>query len=124
MDTKLINLAKDLRRNQTKAETLLWTVLRSKQLKGYKFRRQQPIGKYIVDFVCFEKNIIIEVDGGQHAVDKEKDLNRDNWLRAEGFKVVRFWNNDVLQNTEGVVAVIRDNLMNHPPLTPPLKGGE
>jgi len=65
-------------------------------MEGLKFRRQQPIGRYIVDFVCFEKKIIIEVDGGQHAVETKKDTERDGWFRSQGFKVLRFWNNEVL----------------------------
>jgi very-short-patch-repair endonuclease len=84
-----------------------------------KFRRQESIGSYIADFVCFEKRIIIEVDGGQHAVEKEKDATRDAWLREQGYAVFRFWNHEVLQNIEGVLQVI----LNHPPLTPPIKGG-
>jgi len=62
-------------------------------MEGLKFRSQQPIGRYIVDFVCFEKKIIIEVDGGQHALETKKDMERDKWLRSQGFKVIRFWNN-------------------------------
>ncbi len=74
-------------------------------MEGLKFRRQQPIGSYIVDFVCFSKMLVIEVDGGQHA-ENEKDKQRDAWLRGEGFKVLRFWNNEVLQNIEGVLETI------------------
>ncbi len=75
-----------------------------------KFRRQQPMGKYIVDFVCFETKIVIEVDGGQHA-GEEKDKDRDKWLNGEGFKVLRFWNNEVLQNLRGILEVIRINCL-------------
>jgi len=78
-------------------------------MDGVKFRRQQPIGKYIVDFVSFEKRIVIEVDGGQHS--EEVDKERDQWLNNEGFKVLRFWNNEVLKNTEGVFEVIRDRCL-------------
>ena len=88
-----------------------------------KFRRQEPIGNYIVDFVCQEKRIVIEVDGGQHSTEHRRDNERDKWLKMQGYKVLRFWNNEVLTNTEGVLEVIRDCL-SHPPLTPPLKGGE
>jgi very-short-patch-repair endonuclease len=95
-----------------------------KRFKGFKFRRQQPVGAYIVDFVCFERQIVIEVDGGGHAFEKAKDNERDTWLQGEGFQVLRFWNNDVLQNIDGVLEVIRGHALNHPPLTPPLKGGE
>jgi len=91
-------------------------------LSGYKFRRQEPIGSYVVDFICQEKRIIIEVDGGQHSIEQERDNERDNWLEGQGYKVLRFWNNEVLINVEGVLEVIQD-ILNHPPLTPPLKGG-
>ena len=92
-------------------------------MEGCKFRRQEPIGSYIVDFVCQEKRIVIEVDGGQHSTEKERDNERDKWLEGKGYKVLRFWNNEVLANIQGVLEVIR-NCLNHPPLTPPLKGGE
>lgn len=80
-----------------------------KQLEGLKFRRQQPIDKYIVDFVCFEKCIIIEVDGGQHATESSHDRERDAYLQQYGFKILRFWNNEVMQNIDGVLEVIRTN---------------
>jgi very-short-patch-repair endonuclease len=120
----LNNIAKNLRKKSTEAEKLLWRYLRLKQLEGLKFRRQQPIDNYMVDFVCFENRIVIEVDGGQHTIEKEKDIERDNYLKKYGFKVLRFWNNDVLTNISGVLEVIRENCLNHPPLTPPVKGGE
>jgi very-short-patch-repair endonuclease len=97
--------AKSLRKNQTEAEQALWRHVRSKGLSGLKFRRQQPIGVYIVDFVCLEKKLIIEVDGGQHA-NSEEDRRRDAWLQSEGYAVLRFWNNEVLGNMEGVMEVI------------------
>ncbi|MBI4743833.1 MAG: endonuclease domain-containing protein [Actinobacteria bacterium] len=103
------NITKQLRKNLTDAERLLWRHLRAKQLEGMKFRRQEPIGKYIVDFVCFEKKVIIEVDGGQHSEETEKDNERDEWFKIQGFKVLRFWNNEVLTNTEGVLEAIRTN---------------
>ncbi len=115
--------AKVLRKNFTDTERLLWKYLRAKQMEGCKFRRQEPIGSYIVDFVCQEKRIVIEVDGGQHSTEKERDNERDKWFEGKGYKVLRFWNNEVLSNIEGVLEVIRDCL-NHPPLTPPFKGGE
>ena len=100
--------------------------MKGKNLDGIKFRRQEPIGDYIVDFVAFEKRLVIEIDGGQHAEEKEKDKDhrRDEWLRSEGFKVLRFWSNEVLLNLEGVLETIRVNCLRHPPLTPPIKGGE
>jgi very-short-patch-repair endonuclease len=85
--------AKALRSNMTEAERRLW---RAHRFRGTKFKRQAMIGKYIVDFVCFEKNLVIEVDGGQHA-DNETDRLRTRWLENQGFRVLRFWNNDVLK---------------------------
>jgi len=94
-------------------------MLRLKNL-GYKFRRQAVIGPYIVDFVCFEKKLIVEVDGGQHA-DSRNDQERDQWLKQCGYKVLRFWNNDVLGNRNGVVEKINE-FLNHPLPNPPPKG--
>ena len=123
MTSQMSNLAKDLRKNSTDAERLLWKYLRSKTIEGFKFRRQQPIENYIVDFVCLEKRIVIEVDGGQHAVEKEKDTERDRWLESQGFKVLRFWNNDVIENIDGVTEVIAENLKSTPFLSPSPQGG-
>lgn len=75
-------------------------------MNGFKFRRQAPFGRYVVDFVCYEKHLIIEVDGGQHAL-SENDAARDQWLKKQGFRVLRFWNNDVLRNTDAVLEVIK-----------------
>jgi very-short-patch-repair endonuclease len=86
----------------TDAERRLWYFLRAHRFKGTKFKRQAMIGKFIVDFVCFEKHLIIEVDGSQHA-DNEADRLRTRWLEEEGFRVLRFWNNEVLKNTGGVL---------------------
>ncbi len=105
MNNKLNKLARELRNNTTDAERLLWKYLRARQLEGLKFRRQEPIGDYIVDFICYEKSIIIEVDGGQH-FEEIKDQERDKHLMSKGFKVKRFWNNEVLTNIEGVIEVI------------------
>lgn len=110
MTSKLTKHAKILRKHSTRAEVLLWSRLRSKQLGGIKFRRQQPIGSYIVDFVSFEKRIIIELDGGQHASQKQKDGLRDGQLKQYGYTVLRFWNNDVLENIDGVLETIRQNV--------------
>src|SRR5262249_13088425 len=96
------NMARRLRRNATIAEQRLSYRLRSRSLYGLKFVRQEPIGSYIVDFVCREQRLIIEVDGAQHA-DSERDLVRDQWLRDHKYRILRFWNNDVIQNTEGVL---------------------
>jgi very-short-patch-repair endonuclease len=124
MKAKLTKIARNLRQRPTEAEKLLWRHLRARQLEGLKFRRQQPIGNYVVDFVSFEKAVIVEVDGSQHAVEKAKDETRDRWFEEEGFKVLRFWDNELLTNTGGVLEVIREACFGHPPLAPPLEGGE
>jgi very-short-patch-repair endonuclease len=111
MSSKLTKYAKTMRKNPTLAEKKLWNRLRSKQMKGIKFRRQQPIDDMIVDFVNFEKKVIIEVDGGQHAIEKEKDTERDRQLTGKGFKVLRFWNNDVIKNTDEVLERIRQECL-------------
>jgi very-short-patch-repair endonuclease len=105
----LTTTAKELRKNSTDAERLLWRQLRAKQLEGLKFRRQEPIGRFIVDFVCYEKSLIIEADGGQHAVEAEKDAERTQWLNSQGFHVLRFWNHEILTNIDGVLEVIREH---------------
>ena len=122
MKSESQHIAKILRKRLTDAEKLLWRHLRGKQLGGFKFRRQEPIGNYVADFVCYEKRIIVEVDGSQHC--SEKDHERDRWFEGQGFKVLRFWNNDVLNNIQEVLEVIRRYCLSHPPLTPPIKGGE
>jgi very-short-patch-repair endonuclease len=101
---KPIGLARNLRRKESDAERKLWSKLRSRQFENLKFRRGHPIGKYIVDFVSLEKMIVIEVDGGQHNKpgNIEKDKQRTAWLENEGYRVIRFWNNDVLLNIDGV----------------------
>ncbi len=98
--------ARRLRSNETGAEHKLWAQLRDRQLGGYKFRRQQSIGPYVVDFICFSRRLIVEIDGGQHAVDFERDEARTAWLEAQGFRVTRFWNNQVLDELEGVKGAI------------------
>jgi len=113
----LTHLARRLRKESTEAEKLLWSYLRRKSLFGLKFRRQEQIGDYIVDFVCYEKKLIIELDGGHHNQDETKvhDLKRQKWLESQNFKVIRFWNNEVIKNIEGVHQVIKANI---PPLSP------
>jgi very-short-patch-repair endonuclease len=108
---KLVGLSRNLRKRQTDAEKLLWRHLRGKQVEGFRFRRQQPIGRYIVDFVCLEKRLILEIDGGQHDIENDKDQERTNWLMSEGYRVLRFWNIDVLTNLEGVLETIRLNVL-------------
>jgi very-short-patch-repair endonuclease len=99
-----------LRNNQTDAERRLWQMLKRRQIAGVKFRRQQPIGQFIVDFACFERRVIVEVDGGQHAEQLHYDEERTHWLEAQGYRVLRFWNNDVLSNTEAVAQAIVEAL--------------
>ena len=99
------NRARRLRRSSTDAEIRLWSRLRSRALNGHKFVRQEPIGPFIVDLVCREQRLIIEVDGGQHATQRS-DAARDQWLSEHRYRVLRFWNNDVLRNTNGVLEVI------------------
>jgi very-short-patch-repair endonuclease len=97
---------KRLRTNMTDAEQKLWRALRSRGV-GPKFRRQVPLGPFIVDFVCFEAKLIVEVDGGQHA-DSQRDASRDRYFTNHGYRVLRFWNNDVLKNLEGVLIRITE----------------
>jgi very-short-patch-repair endonuclease len=114
----------ELRNNGTDVERNLWRRLRNSQLEGVKFRRQQPIEAYIVDFVSFEKRIVIELDGGQHAENIEYDEQRNACLRANVFVVLRFWNNHVIENIEGVLEVIRQRCLQElPPPPAPLPQG-
>ncbi len=102
--------AKNLRKDQTDAENRLWFFLRNKRLGGHKFYRQFVFGPYIADFCCRRKGLIIELDGGHHAEAKLKDAIRTEYLRRRGFKVLRFWNNEVMKNVELVLEVILKNL--------------
>ena len=121
-DLFTMELGKELRRNMTPSERQLWKVLSGKKL-GYKFRRQQAIGGYIVDFVCMEKKLVIELDGGQHAECKAgHDQQRTGFLKQNGYTVLRFWNNEIAESLEGVVDVIVGALHRLPPLTPPASG--
>ncbi len=106
---KTIRIARRLRVNQTDAETVLWNRIRNRQIDGHKFVRQEPIANYICDFVCRERLLIVEVDGGQHS-DSAADRTRDSRLAEDGYRVLRFWNNDVLGNLEGVLATIQTEL--------------
>ena len=94
-----------LRQNQTDAERRMWMLLRDRRLAHLKFKRQEPIGRYFVDLICLQKRLIIELDGGQHN-DNPADEKRTAWLESQNFKVIRFWNNDVLKNPEGVLTTI------------------
>ena len=114
----LQEFAIELRNNATDVEQLLWRQLRNRQVEGAKFRRQQPIESYIVDFVCFNKKVIIELDGGQHSENRDYDMQRDICLRSNGYTVLRFWNNDVIENVEGILEVIRQHCLSDFPLPP------
>jgi very-short-patch-repair endonuclease len=110
--------ARALRKNQTDAELVLWQLLRGKRMKDLKFRRQHPIPPYIVDFICTEKKLIIEADGGQHADAVEYDKKRTIFLESKGYTVIRFWNNEILTNIDGVYQVIQKHLNIETPSTP------
>jgi very-short-patch-repair endonuclease len=116
-----------LRRNQTEAERILWFRLRDRRLNGWKFRRQFPVDRYVVDFFCADARLIIELDGGQHAVRTDADAQRTKVLEAMGYMVLRYWNNDIMQNTDGVLEDIYAALERHRPEPPhphPLPSGE
>lgn len=107
--------ARRLRRRATPAEQLLWRHVRSRQLAGLKIRRQAPIGPFIVDFLCDQARLIIELDGGQHARENARDAARSSRLMALGYRVIRFWNNEVLENTEAVLTQIAQHALTNPP---------
>ena len=120
-------LARQFRQRQTDAEKAIWAILRRKQMSGFKFRRQEPVGPYVVDFVSFEKMLIIEIDGGQHAEIqvRTRDEARSMWLRGQGYQVLRFWNNDVLADREAVAGIIGVALGRRDPPSPsssPIEG--
>ena len=106
----LMPLSKALRRNQTEAEKRLWYALRNRQLNGAKFKRQYTIGNYIIDFVCLEKKLAVELDGGQHMDNQLRDEARRSWLNKQGLHVLRFWNDVVFLNLEGVLEEISRHL--------------
>src|SRR5262245_56875064 len=122
--------ARSLRRNMTDAERKLWRYVRLRQLEGHKFRRQVPIGPYIADFVCLKGMLVIEVDGGPQLDARAYDSRRDDYIRGQGYRILRFWNNDVLGNMDGVWDVIAAEINNyascrvtpHPDLPP--QGGK
>jgi very-short-patch-repair endonuclease len=120
--------AQQLRNDATDAERTLWRHLSHRQLQGFKFSRQMPVGPFICDFVCRERMLVVELDGGQHSDRAAQDARRTNYLQQQGLTVLRFWNNDVLQNTDGVLSVIVAKLQDLPPrfvTSPlPLAGGE
>ncbi len=109
-----ISHARRLRGNLTRAERLLWSRLRRNQLDGFYFRRQVPIGSFIVDFLCEERGLIIELDGGQHAKQAGHDARRTSFLEDRGDRVIRFWNGEVLENPDGVLETILSALLAPP----------
>ena len=106
--------ARELRKNLTEAERRLWMCLRYRQMNGHKFRRQHPIGPYVADFACLEKGLVIELDGGQHSQQVVYDSNRDSWLEDRGFRVLRFWNNQVVEEIGAVKGAILEALESPP----------
>ena len=116
-------LARKLRKESTDAERELWRHLRARRMAGFKFRRQMVIEPYIVDFACLEAKLIIEADGGQHVLQEEEDAARTAFLESQGYKVMRFWNNQILVETRAVLECIHNFLINSP-LPDPLPGGE
>jgi very-short-patch-repair endonuclease len=116
----LLEFARELRRQQTDAEKLLWFLLRGRRLAGFKFRRQYPLEPYVLDFLCFEKKLAIELDGGQHNEPEKqrRDEIRTRFIESTGVQVLRFWNHEVLRDTEVVLQVIWDALQEGPRLSP------
>ena len=98
--------ARELRKQSTDAESALWNLLRNRQLTGYKFRRQAPVGRYIVDFLCFERKLVVELDGGQHQEQADYDAERSRILESRGFRVIRFWNSEVIEDTDALLGAI------------------
>ncbi len=119
-----IPIARKLRQNQTDAERALWFRLRDRWLNGLKFRRQMPVDRYVVDFCCEAVRLVIELDGGQHVERSAQDAERTAALEAQGYLVLRFWNDDVLRNLDGVVESIVETLNPTPPHPNPLPNGE
>jgi very-short-patch-repair endonuclease len=116
--------ARTLRRNMTEAERQVWRILRLRQMEGHKFRRQVPIGRFIADFACHEARLIIEIDGGQHDLSLAPETERTEFLEGEGYRVLRFWNNEVLANLDGVHRAITEALdRGTPTQTLPHRGG-
>lgn len=108
LETKTMHVTRTLRRKQTPWELKLWNSIRNRQISGMKFRRQYKIGPYVVDFVCLENELVIELDGGHHGEDKikESDLIKQKYIESLGFKVIRFWNNEIDSNLDGVIQTL------------------
>ena len=112
---RTLTIARKLRAEMTDAERKLWSLLRRKQLAGFRFRRQVPLGPFVADFACYSARLVIEVDGGQHGVRVDHDERRTKWLEQFGWRVLRFWNEDVLREPENVIEMIRLALIESPP---------
>jgi very-short-patch-repair endonuclease len=119
---KLRDRARQLRNEQTDAEAKLWARLRARQISHVKFRRQHPIGPYVADFCCVEHSLVVEIDGGQHAEQMQSDQRRTAVLKLPGFRVLRFWNNEVLANIEAVLEQIYQAIEQPSPFPLPKKG--
>ena len=117
---ELRDRAKAMRTAPTEAEHRLWQILRAKRLAGYKFKRQMPLDHYIVDFVCLAHRLVIEADGGQHS--QEADARRDAYIRSQGFRILRFWNDEIFTNEDGVITAILDALSTPLPNPSPARG--
>ena len=116
--------ARSLRQNMTEVERRIWQMLRSHQMAGYRFRRQVPIGRYIADFVCHETRLIVKIDGGQHDRASPQEAERSGFLQSEGYRILRFWNNEVLANLDGVYETLATELRRITPTqTLPHQGG-
>jgi len=116
--------ARTLRQNMTEVERRLWQILRSHQINGYRFRRQVPIGRYIADFAYHEARLIVEIDGGRHDRSSPRETERSEFLQSEGYRVLRFWNNEVRENLDGLQQTILDELRRATPTpTLPHHGG-
>lgn len=115
-----IEKSRELRKNMTPQERKLWSIIRNRQFFNYRFRRQFPVGQYIVDFICRERKIIIEVDGGEHNEQQniKKDNNRTKYLESEGYQVIRFWNNEIDNNIDGVYEKLKTVFKINSDITP------
>ncbi len=118
-----VQRARELRKNMTDAERLLWSRLRRRQIHGLRVRRQHPIGPFLADFACTERRLVVELDGGQHVLRKDQDCMRSRWLGQKGYQVLRFWNNDVLTNLDAVLHAVVSATLPPSPTLPPSGGG-
>ena len=115
MPTERVRRARELRHSLTNVERLLWRRLRLSNADGHKFRRQHPIGPYFADFACIERRLVVELDGSQHGQNAARDQERDAWLRSQGWRVLRFWNNEVIEQLDAVLDAIFAALGDDPP---------